>query len=282
MADYLPSMLDPGQHTGRVISCFTAAERRRGMTAATVAKRASMARRWIHYVDDAFDCTWHDVEAFIDDSDMDANASKYAATSHLHQFYLWAMRQGLTDHDPTALVVRPRLTPGLPRPAHDTDLALAIVVTENPVRAAIIVAATCGLRCVELARLRWSDVGVDSMRVTGKGGRDRVVPVHAEAAKALEQLDRVDDYVFPWRVDAGIAPGRRASHAINGTFRQLGLSTTAHQLRHWCGTQALAASGDLRAVQDLLGHASPATTAIYTRLDATRLRDVTNAIALPT
>jgi integrase/recombinase XerC len=108
-----------------------------------------------------------------------------------------------------------------------------------------------------------------------------VLPLPAPARDALEQLERVDVYVFPWRETADISPGRRVSHALNAYFRAVGVAITAHQLRHWCGTRAYAATGDLAAVQDYLGHASPATTRIYAQLDPTRLRALADAIALP-
>jgi integrase len=213
---------------------------------------------------------------------MRSPRSRYAAVSHLHQFYLWAMRSEYCAADPTALVIRPRVTPGLPRPANDTDLRLALAISTGPMRAALMLAAWCGLRCVELARLRWVDVGVDAIRVTGKGNRDRVLPLPAIVRDALDDLDRAGEWVLPWREASDISPGRRVSHAIRAHFAQLGCDTTAHQLRHWCATAAYAATGDLAAVQDYLGHASPATTRIYARLDPTRLRAVADAIALPT
>lgn len=262
---------------------FKAAERRRGMADTSIAKRLAIARRWAKFVGDPFSpaLTWRDVDAFIDASNMAAAKSRYAAISHLHQFYLWAMRAELVGHDPTALVVRPRLNPGLPRPAHDTDLALALALADGPLRAAIVLAASCGLRCVELARLRWSDVNPSSIRVRGKGSRERVLPLPADARDALDALERVDHWVFPWRETTDISPGRRVSHAINKFFREIGADTTAHQLRHWNATRAYALLGDLALVQDWLGHASPATTRVYAQLDPERLREVAAAMTLP-
>lgn len=265
------------------IADFRAAERRRGLAETSVDKRAGIVRRWIDHVGDPFHraVTWRDVDEFLDASSMRAAVSRYAAVSHLHAFYLWAMRAELAAGDPTALVVRPRVRPGLPRPAHDTDLALALTVADPITAAAITVAAYCGLRCVEIARLQWCDVGADAIRVRGKGGRERVLPLPAAVSDVLERLERPDEWVFPWRETDDVAPGRRVSHAINGLFRGIGSPTTAHQLRHWCATRALAATGDLAAVQDYLGHASPATTRIYAKLDPSRLRAVADAISLP-
>jgi integrase/recombinase XerD len=262
---------------------FRSAERRRGLADTTIDKRVALVRRWDAYIGDPFDVdvTWREVEMFVEMSGMRAAKSRYAAVSHLHQFYVWAQRAGHLEHDPTVLVVRPRLRPDLPRPANETDLALALAVSVGPMRAAIVLASSCGLRCVELARLRWRDVGLDSIRVHGKGDRHRVLPISIDVRDALDELDRIDDYVLPWREATDISPGRRVSHVINRFFRDLGSDVTAHQLRHWCGTRGYSATGDLRAVQGYLGHASPATTAIYAALDPERLRAVANAIVLP-
>jgi site-specific recombinase XerC len=262
---------------------FRAAERRRGMRDTSLGKRVGIVRRWVAYIGDPFATTvdWRDVEAFVDASTMRAAKSRYDAVSHLRMFYLWAQRAGLAGHDPTTLVVRPRITPGLPRPAHDTDLALAVAIATGPVRAAIVLGATCGLRCLELARLRWVDVGHDVIRVRGKGDRERVLPLPAAARDALDGLDRVDEWVLPWREAPDVSPGRRVSHAINAFFDSIGCETTAHQLRHWAATRAYAHTGDLGAVQDYLGHASPATTRIYARLDVSRLRAVAAGMTLP-
>jgi integrase len=253
------------------------------MAATTVEKRSSMVRRWAQFVGDPFDpaLTWRDVDRFVDSTSMTASVSRYAAVSHIHQFYLWAMRAELVHHDPTVLVVRPRIVPGLPRPAHDTDLAVGLAVSTGPMHAAIVLMSLCGLRCLEVCRLRWSDVGIDAIRVTGKGGRDRVLPLPERARDALDLLERVDEWVFPWRESGDISPGRRTSAAINQFFRSTGAETTAHQLRHWCGTNAYRVAGDLGTVQDYLGHASPATTRIYARLDPSKLRAVSDAICLP-
>jgi integrase len=253
------------------------------MAETTVAKRVAIVRRWCAHIGDPFDpsVTWRDVDAFVDASAMRVPRSRYAAISHLHQFYLWALRADHCTSDPTALVIRPRVHPGLPRPAHDTDLTIALAVADPVMRAALMLAAFCGLRCIELSRLQWVDVSIDAIRVHGKGNRDRVLPLPIVVRDALDELSRTGPYVLPWRETDDISPGRRVSVAIRRHFAELGCTTTAHQLRHWCATAAYAATGDLAAVQDYLGHASPATTRIYAQLDPARLRTVADAIALP-
>lgn len=265
-----------------VIERWIAAQRRRGITESTIHRRAAVVRYWYDYTDfEPFKVTsWRTVEAFVDIGNR-APRTRYLEIAHLHAFYLWAMREGLCRRAPTTLVERPRVGVGLPRPMTDTDVALALALSTGPMHAAIVLAATAGLRCIEIARVRWVDIDAGTLRIHGKGRKDRVVPLHPDAAAALEQLDRVSDHVFPWRVTVR-GEGVQVSAAVNRFLRSIGVSGTAHQLRHWFGTRALAASGgDLRAVQDLMGHASPATTAIYTKLDPSRLAPIVDAITLP-
>jgi len=268
----------PGTPTirGLILNDFTASMRRRGLTEGTIYGRLTIVRRWWDHVGDPFSqrVTWRHVERFVDASGTKVVGSRYNLVSNIHMFYVWAQRAEHIRHDPTMLAERPRLPRYLPRPAHDTDLALGLTLARGPMLAAIMLAASSGLRCVELARLQWTDVDATSLRVTGKGSKDRVVPLHPNARDALERLDRPDTFVLPWRSNRQDRPGWYVSQSINGFFRSIGCTTTAHQLRHWCATQALAATGDLRAVQEMLGHASLSTTQIYTHLDFQHLAHV--------
>jgi integrase/recombinase XerC len=275
---------------GEVIEALTHAMRRRGLLESSIHARVFIVRRWWDFVGDPWRAQRRDVERFIDSIKPRARGAsvasasiRYATVSHLHRFYLWARREGLTKRDPTELVERARLRPGLPHPITDTDLALAVTLAPSaPLRAALLLAATSGLRAGEMALLRWDDVDDRSLRVHGKGDRERVVPLHADARDALESLDRRDEWVLPWRArSSNVSPGQRVSYALNQFLHGIGSTATAHSLRHWCATEALASSGDLRAVQELLGHASPATTAIYTRLDPSRLAPIVDAIQVP-
>lgn len=271
----------------RVITEWELSMERRGLAAGTIEKRTSILRRWWQFVGDPFgvEITWRNVERFIDELDLSAANSRYAHISHLHQFYTWARRYELCAHDPTELVERPRTGRHLPRPITDTDLALAVALADDTMRAALLLAAGSGLRCVEMARLRWDDIDGTSVRLRGKGDKERVIPLHPACRDALDRLDRADAYVLPWRPSLtdqrGGAEGGNTSRKINLFLHSLGIAATAHQLRHWCATQALRNSGDLRAVQELLGHSSPATTAIYTKIDASHLDDVVARITVP-
>ena len=141
----------------------------------------------------------------------------------------------------------------------------------------------CGLRISEALSLRGSDVPLSSsLRIIGKGNKERVVPV-IQAAR-----DAVDAYLeicpHPFESDAplfrairgGALSPRSIQQVMARTRMQLGLPATAtpHAMRHSFATHLLEAGGDLRTIQELLGHASLSTTQAYTAVDASRLMDV--------
>jgi len=145
-----------------------------------------------------------------------------------------------------------------------------------------------GLRLAELAALDWSmlDLGQQSVRVVGKGAKTRIVPVGRPAAAMLARwresrrgFERDDaQAVFINR-----AGKRLSARAIQERVRRAGLRqgiagrVHPHVLRHSFASHVLQSSGDLRAVQELLGHASIATTQVYTHLDFQHLAKVYDA-----
>lgn len=144
----------------------------------------------------------------------------------------------------------------------------------------------CGLRISEALGLTGADLPLGAtLRITGKGGRERIVPVLPAAASAVAEYLRL----CPHRAEAGKAIFRGArggalnprlvALAMQRARMSLGLPATAtpHALRHSFATHLLAAGGDLRAIQELLGHASLATTQIYTSVDTARLMQIYEA-----
>lgn len=119
------------------------------------------------------------------------------------------------------------------------------------------------------------DVVDGMMRVTGKGGRVRVVPIHRKLRGDLETwiTETGDGYLFPGQTDGHLAP-----QTVGTLLSQLlGPGWTAHTLRHRFATRSYDGSGDLLAVQQLLGHAKPETTMRYVRLNTDRLRAAVQA-----
>lgn len=217
------------------------------------------------------------------------NASTARELSACKAFIAFA-RQQAGDPDPAPPRLRgPRLKKGLPRPVTpDEAINLADLVDDLAAddwtgardRAVLLLMYGSGLRIAEALSLTARDAAVgEVLRVTGKGGKQRVVPVLPITRAALAEYVRV----CPWPIAANaplfrgmkggpLSPGM-VQRAMAQARRALGLPGTAtpHALRHSFATHLLSAGADLRSLQELLGHASLGSTQIYTRVDAAAL-----------
>jgi integrase/recombinase XerC len=252
------------------VALWLRSQRRRNLASGTIVKRASVARRLAaHARCELLNFTTDQIEDWLDSRDNCAR-TRYTDISHVAAFFRWAIREELTDHDPTARIDRPKVHAGIPRPIDTGDLRYAIAQSPSPEMTAMLhLAAFGGLRCAEISTLGWADVNGDLVLIHGKGGKDRVIPVHPLITASLRPLHH-DAYGSVFGLDAC-----HVSHAIRHHLTDCGIVASAHQLRHWFATSAYEASGsDLRMVQELLGHSSPTTTAIYTRWSRSRSVDV--------
>jgi integrase/recombinase XerC len=141
----------------------------------------------------------------------------------------------------------------------------------------------CGLRISEALNLSARDLPMtDNLRITGKGGKERLVPVIPVARDAVDHYLRLCPYDIAGDnpVFVGVRGGRLSPRIVQKVVEksrmQLGLpaSATPHAMRHSFATHLLNAGGDLRAIQELLGHASLSTTQAYTGVDTARLWEV--------
>jgi integrase/recombinase XerC len=199
-------------------------------------------------------------------------------------------REGLLTGDPLLGVRGPKVRRKLPQ-VLDVDEASALVETDSGGKLAVRDRAmlelfySSGLRLSELVGLRWIDLDLDGgeVRVLGKGSKTRIVPVGRHAIAALRALGTEEGM----QADSPVFRGRGGA-PINARTIQLRLKTLAlqqglpknihpHLLRHTFASHMLESSGDLRAVQELLGHADIATTQIYTHLDFQHLTKVYDA-----
>lgn len=197
--------------------------------------------------------------------------------SSLRTFYSWAMATGRAVHSPAHLLPAVKVPRARPRPAPEVAYQFALTVADDRARLAILLAAQCGLRRGEIARTRSEHVERDlvgwSLRVTGKGGHVRIVPMTDALAAMI--FARPDGWLFPSSHGGHLTPhhlGKLVSRCLPDTL-------TTHTLRHRCATVSYAATRDLRAVQELLGHAKPETTAIYTQVPDDAIRAAMNAAA---
>ncbi|PKP65381.1 MAG: recombinase XerC [Alphaproteobacteria bacterium HGW-Alphaproteobacteria-7] len=217
------------------------------------------------------------------------NASAARELSALKAFIAFA-RQQSGDPDPAPPRLRgPRLKKGLPRPVTpDEAVNLAAMVDGTATsdwigardRAVLLLMYGSGLRIAEALSLTGRDVPLgDVLQVTGKGGKQRMVPVLPITGAGVTEYVRL----CPWPMSANqplfrgakggaLSPGM-VQRAMAQARRALGLPDTAtpHALRHSFATHLLSAGADLRSLQELLGHASLGSTQIYTRVDAASL-----------
>lgn len=200
-------------------------------------------------------------------------------------------REGLLSHDPLAGVRGPKVHRKLPQ-VLDVDEATALVEGDGNDdalgvrdRAMLELFYSSGLRLSELTGLRWLDLDLDAgeVRVLGKGSKTRIVPVGRHAIAALRALGDAegrapDSPVFRGRQGAPISPRTVQARMKTLAMRQgFAKHVHPHLLRHTFASHMLESSGDLRAVQELLGHADIATTQIYTHLDFQHLAKVYDA-----
>lgn len=190
-------------------------------------------------------------------------STKHSARSALRSFYQWAYHTDRIPADPSKGLRPIRVPIGTPRPAGELAVRSAEKYHDSRVPLMVRLAAVQGLRAVEIARVHTDDVFPDlvgwSLRVHGKGGRVRVIPLDERLAREL--MSRPAGYVFPGRIDGHLS----ASYVSKLLSRALPEGITGHMLRHRAAGKFYYGTGyDLRATQELLGHASPATTQIYT------------------
>ena len=210
--------------------------------------------------------------------------------SAVRSFYQWLLKHGRVVANPASGIRAPKAPRKLPQVLDpDEAKALVEVPTDAPLglrdRAMLELFYSSGLRLSELCALRWRDLHLADglVDVRGKGGKERIVPVGSHARTALREWradTRAGDDapVFPGRGGKPISP-----RAIQIRMRQLaqrqGLFKRVHPhlLRHSFASHVLESSGDLRGVQELLGHADISTTQIYTHLDFGHLAKVYDA-----
>jgi integrase/recombinase XerC len=211
------------------------------------------------------------------------------ALAAIRSFYRYLERRHGVTNARLSLVRGPKLKRPLPRPvseaaARDLIAAAAGAAAQDWIgardAALVTLLYAAGLRISEALALDGGDRPLPEMlRVRGKGGKERLVPLLAAAREAVERYAELCPYALTddaplFRASRGGAMSARMAQALMETLRgRLGLpsSATPHALRHSFATHLLANGGDLRAIQDLLGHESLSTTQTYTSVEAQKI-----------
>jgi integrase/recombinase XerD len=211
----------------------------------------------------------------------------------LRSFYRHLRRENVIEHDPTAELRAPRKSQKLPQVLTRGEVAQLLGAPKGTDagalrdRALLELMYACGLRASEAIDLEVGNVDLRHgvLRARGKGSKERLVPVGREAVTAVKAyLQRGRPELVGLREERRLFVNRRGSgltrqglyKIVQRHARSVALADkmSPHTLRHTFATHLLAGGCDLRAVQEMLGHADIATTQIYTHLSAERLKDV--------
>ena len=233
------------------------------------------------------------VRNFIAREHRDGIAARTLQTrlSACRSLFKFLLRRGELKNDPAAGVRAPKAPRKLPQVLDVDEMHQLVEIPTASAdgkrdRAILELLYSSGLRISELTSLHWRDLDLSdaSVRVTGKGRKTRIVPVGAKALEALRELRELEQVtsdaepVFRGRNGMPITAQKvRERMKLWATHQGITRRVYPHLLRHSFASHMLESSGDLRAVQELLGHADIATTQIYTHLDYQHLARVYDA-----
>lgn len=254
-------------------------------------------RYWLRQLSETFADPWavtaDDLAQFLSRDDWAPETKRQGCTT-IRMFYRWAEQEGRVLVSPARHLKTVRIPRTVPRPVTDDAVAAAFEAADSRTRLALALGVYAGLRRGEIARVHTRDIGPGTLRIKGKGGHERMVPLHAELDTLLRseirrrrlgirergwpRMPAPDGWIFP-----GVDPGKHLSPFTIGKMLDdvLPDGWTPHTLRHRFATQAYGVDRDLRAVQELLGHANPATTTRYAAVPDGALVAAVAGVSLP-
>lgn len=209
----------------------------------------------------------------------------------LKRFFKFLVMRNFLSKDPSDGILAPRLRRELPPTLAVTQVAHLLQQSngnaplERRNRAIMELLYSSGLRVSELTNATLDELDLDDrmIRVTGKGGKTRVVPVGQQAKESIEAYLLIErptlvkpkspSHIF-LNERGGKLTTQRIWQIVHGQAKLLGLDVHPHSLRHSFATHLLGNGADLRVIQEMLGHADIATTQIYTHVDQGRLKQV--------
>jgi integrase/recombinase XerD len=245
-----------------------------------------------------------DVRAYLADLDQRgmARSSTARKLSAVKQFHLFLLGEGQARHNPATIVDGPKRQQALPTVLSEDEVQRLLTAADDAVQRTkpqdqfkdqfkalrlqclVELLAATGLRVSELVSLKYATVRAESDFITlrGKGGRERMVPVSKRAQAVLraymvvlkQRSEAGPDWLFPSHGTSGALTRQHFALELKGLARSAGIDAervSPHVLRHAFASGLLAHGADLRAVQQMLGHADISTTQIYTHVQAERL-----------
>jgi site-specific recombinase XerD len=261
-----------------------------GLSERTIAERIGTLESYFrHSGEQPLKMTPRGIMRFIAREELSATSR---ATYHasIRAYCAWLQRSGQRKKNPADQTPRPKRRKSRPRPIHDVQLLrLLAAANRQRTRTMILFGALAGLRVHEIAKLHGRDFDLEHnvLTVTGKGGKTAMIPLHPLLVEEAARWP-AKGYWFPNYVDnvhgkAGTSHIRShaVTKAVGDAMKRAGFEATAHQLRHWFGTSLLLNGVELRIVQELMRHESPATTAGYTEVVMSQLKSGIHELRMP-
>jgi integrase len=234
-----------------------------GSAPGTVTTRTRALRRLERERGDLAALTHGDLVAYL--SQYGHASTRATVLSYVRCFYAWALDEGHVAVDPTSRLPKVKVPKSAPRPAPLDEVSALLHAAPPRTRSFALLMAYAGLRCCEVAGFRpehlvrdgdggwWVDIPVS------KGGHHQRVPIPHDVAEAVQAGPS-------WTVKT-----QTVQKDVRDALKSVGSTATPHQLRHYYATSALRSTQNLAKVQQMMRHASPATTARYTQVISSEL-----------
>lgn len=257
--------------------------RGQGWTPRTRTQRLRMAERILAQWPDPGQATSPTLSEWLggdEDSDDLSKASRATYISDVRRFFGWLYEVGLIDEDPsdTTLITRPKVSRGVPKPLSVGEEERALAAATGHLPAWLLLALRAGLRASEIAAFRGENIAEDWIIIRGKGEHEARVPTSPDLWELAQTYPR-RGWWFPSWSKSGHVGGNSITVMVGKHFRRVGIdSGSIHRCRHTYATRLLQDGADLREVQELMRHASPATTQVYTAVSDDRLRAAINRL----
>lgn len=236
----------------------------------TVTERAVTVRRMATWLDaEPATLTTEQIVTWLAEAGNWKPSTRHTFHSHLVAWFLWLQRMGHREDNPMTIVGKPRRPRADPHPIADEHMPRLLGQRMHKrTRVMILLACLAGLRVHEIAKIRGEhfDLVGRTMTVIGKGGHRATLPMHPLLIEAAWTMPRKGHWFPANSTRSGHVLPRSVGTIIKQVMVRAGVPGTAHSLRHWYGTTLVDSDVDLRTTQELLRHASLATTQIYTKI----------------
>lgn len=227
--------------------------------------------------------THREIISWLNSRELGTKSSKSSYVGALRAFYRWCIIEDLRVDDPTMKLPKIRVPRAVPRPVSTDELSIALNSGRfySRTRTMILLAAFLGLRVHEIAKFRGEDILAGNARIYGKGGVDANLPLHPVLAAEAELYPRIGYWFTSPNDRTTCITSKNVSAVVSKALHRAGVPATAHQLRHWYGTELLERADNIRTVQELLRHAQLSTVQIYTKVKDEQRRAAIDSLPVP-